>query len=98
MLNKTNYQHALIAVLIQIALGPIMGWWQAGALAVAIFWAREYAQAEYKCRARTGMTLTALWPWHVLKAEYWSRDAMWDWVLPGVCCAGMAAGMGFLAA
>ena len=34
-MNRTNWQHALIAVLIRLALGWVMGWWQAGALAVA---------------------------------------------------------------
>lgn len=89
-MNKTQWQHALIAVIIQLATGWFMGWWQAGALAVAVFWAREYAQVEYRIRERTGRSLTAMWPWHVLRPEWWTKDGVLDWVIAAVCCAAVA--------
>jgi len=45
MFNRTHLEHTVIALVIQ------------GALATAVFFAREYAQVEYRIRARTGRTL-----------------------------------------
>jgi len=110
MLNKTNWQHALLAVLIQLATALICAWLlpmtgitltplnvgllAGGLLAVGIFFAREYAQVEYRIRSRTGRSLTALWPWHVLQPRWWTRDGVWDWLL----CAAACGVVGWLAA
>lgn len=81
-MNRTNHEHGVIALVIQLALGWWIGWEVAGAVVVAIFFGREYGQAEYKCRARTGLTLTQLMPWHVLKREYWTKDGIFDFITP----------------
>lgn len=89
-MNKTNFEHGFIAVIIQIPLAFLIGWWAAGAVAVAVFVGREYGQVEYKVRARTGRSLTDMMPWHVLNAKYWSLDAVLDMVVPVVMCSSVA--------
>tara|TARA_R110001583_G_scaffold34551_1_gene115847 strand:- start:208 stop:510 length:303 start_codon:yes stop_codon:yes gene_type:complete len=89
-MNITQLQHVIIALVIQLALGLLMGWWQAGALATAVFFAREYAQVEYRIRSKTGLSLTDMMPWHVLQPRWWTLDGLLDWITPAVCCAAVA--------
>jgi hypothetical protein len=93
--NVTNWEHAFYAMCIQLLLWAFIGPWCAGLLAVSVFAAREYAQVEYKIRAATGLTLTELQPWHVLRKQWWSKDAILDIVIPAICVFALA-GVGSL--
>lgn len=90
MINKTNIEHGVIAVIIQLSLACWMGLEHAGIVAVAAFAAREYAQAEHKARAKTGRTLTDMMPWHLFNREYWSLDALMDVVVPAIAVSAAA--------
>lgn len=95
-LNVTNFEHAIFAMLLQVALSFVMDVAAAGAVAVAVFFGREYAQVEYSIRAQTGRSLTAMMPWHVLKPRLWSVDAVMDVMLPAIGCATIAIMLGDL--
>ncbi len=48
-MDTTPYQHAAIAVAIQVLLGTLTGdWLMGGCLAAGLFIGREHTQAEYR--------------------------------------------------
>lgn len=81
-MNRTNVEHAVFAVGLQILLWPVCGLAIGGIIASSLFFGREYAQVEYKVRSRTGRSLTDMMPWHVLKPSLWSKDAVLDTLFP----------------
>ena len=90
-MNRTNFDHAVIAVIIQFALWPILGLYSSGIFAVAVFIGREYAQVEYKVRDDTGISLTNMMPWHIMKMKYFTLDGFLDWFIPAIFCFCIAA-------
>ncbi|MDQ7735517.1 hypothetical protein QT231_22690 [Halomonas sp. SpR1] len=74
-MNKSQLEHALIAVLIQIALFPFMGMWIAGSVAVALFLGREIAQNEYRVAHRRG------WTWGQVPPVNWYEGAWRGWTI-----------------
>lgn len=93
-MNRTQFEHAFFAVLIQCLFAPLVGLAAGGMIAVFGIFMREYAQVEYQIREKTGMSLTQLMPWHVLKPGLWSLDAMLDWIVPAVFCLWVVAFFG----
>ena len=89
-LNRTHAEHAVFAALIQLALAPIMGPVNAGIAATLVFFAREYAQVEYKMRDYDGASIARLMPWDVLRSRHWSADGVLDFLVPAVTCAFVA--------
>ena len=86
-MNQSNWVHAGFALLMQIALAPLLGLDAATAVAVTFFAAREYAQAEYRVQRHTGQSVKGMMPWHVLKWRYWNHvDSQLDWLIPAVVC------------
>lgn len=85
-MNRTQFEHAFFALLIQLALSPVVGMDGGGVAAVFGMFMREFAQVEYQLRAKSGMTLTQIMPWHVLKPRLWSLDGMLDWLVPALFC------------
>lgn len=88
-MNKTQLEHALIALLIQLALWPFMGLWLAGALACALFLGRELAQNEYRLANRRGWLWGDTLPvrWHEGLWRGWTLDSVLDIAAPVVACA-----------
>ncbi len=88
-MNQTNFEHMAFGLIMQFIVGFILlaagigyGWafTVGGCIASAFFFAREYAQVEYKIRARSGKTLTDLMPWDVLQPDEWTKDGVIDFV------------------
>ena len=89
-MNWTNFEHALYALAVQLITFYFVGWWVGAYLGVMFLAGREYAQVEYKVRSRTGMTLTQMQPWHLIKREYWSLDTILDIVIPAIIVSSVA--------
>lgn len=81
--------HVLVAVVLQILLGPVLGWWPAGALAAWGFFMREVAQAEQRWIEAYGAGVRAnLGRWTVFTdARAWTLKGVTDFVYPALVCA-----------
>lgn len=93
-MNRTNFEHAAYAMLIQAAIGLITGDWFAGAcFSVAFFLGREHAQAEERyIKANGGVRANAKWPeFGALQPKLWNIDSVLDFVAPAVCVVLMAS-------
>ncbi|WP_447902765.1 hypothetical protein [Pseudomonas serbica] len=96
-MNRTNFEHALCAVLIMAALwlavfllGVPSGQWVGAAAGIAFFAGREFTQAQRTIAKAGGVTLTDL-PWHrALDLSRWSLDALLDLLFPVVSCLALA--------
>lgn len=104
-MNPTNWQHALIAAGMMLALGLVLtllsapGAWLIGfAVAVTWFIARECTQHEYKIATqrgwRWGRNLPVRW-WEGV-AKGWSRDSLLDWLTPLLACLLLLIVIGWL--
>ncbi len=96
-MNRTNLEHALIAVLIMAGLwlvfallGVPSGQWVGAAAGIAFFAGREFTQAQRTIAKAQGVTLTDL-PWYwALDLRTWSLDAFLDLLFPVVSCLALA--------
>lgn len=87
-MNKTNFYHAIYALVFQAIIGFLTGNWWAGAAAGAFFFiGREHTQAEYRWIKEFGGGKRANLPEfggldpRVWRGEY---DAIFDWLVPCV--------------
>ncbi|RTR01930.1 hypothetical protein [Halomonas nitroreducens] len=85
-MNRTHLEHTVIALVIQLALWPLLGPWGAGFTACAVFLGREIAQHEAKGGGAKAV------PWYYGAIRHWSRDSILDVVLPAAVCAALALG------
>ncbi|WP_422156417.1 hypothetical protein KV699_07255 [Vreelandella titanicae] len=87
-MNKTQLEHALIALLIQLALWPFVGMWIAGAIAVTLFLGREISQNEYRLAKNREWQWGEVLPvgWHEGLWRGWTKDAVFDVMAPLVAC------------
>jgi len=87
-MNRSNFEHAGFALLMQGAVWLLTGNLLAGALlAIGFFWGREHSQAEYKAIATDFGGKRANMPWYAgFKLKYWSTDAKMDLLFPLVSC------------
>lgn len=94
-MNRTHLEHTIIALVIQLALWPVLGPWGAGATACALFLGREIAQHEYKLALARGWEWGQRKPvaWHEGLTSGWSKDSLFDTGLPALAC-GLAALIG----
>lgn len=77
-MNKSNFDHAFYAVLLQLLVFFTTGSMLAGACTgVAFFVGREHAQYEYKIG-----NPSLLKPWEGFKFWNWSTDSILDVVFP----------------
>lgn len=79
------FQHALMAVIAQAAIGFTTGaWWTAAIGASAFFIGREITQAEYRWIEHHGGGLRANMPWWgPFDLRVWSKLDQWiDWIGP----------------
>lgn len=78
-MNRTNFEHAGYAVLMQLVIGLITGDWFAGAcFGIAFFLGREHAQAQDKL----GYTLKS--NFQAFDVRKWSLNAQLDLLFPVV--------------
>jgi hypothetical protein len=88
-MNETNFEHAISALLLQMALGLLTGNWWIGAAAGAFFFlGREHAQFERKLVA--GGSVLALNPFAGFQAWKWSLDSQLDLLFPVVATLAVA--------
>ena len=69
-----EFQHTLIALTVQAAIGLATGnWWAGAALMSGVLMGREHAQAEYKWIEHYGQGRRANLPWWG-----WADPRVWD--------------------
>jgi len=95
IIYRTALEHALIAVVIQVALAPFTDVMAAGVIAMAIFLGREIAQHEYKIAVQRGWR----WgqgakpvKWYDGIIGGWSKDSLLDLIFPLIAVSAVATG------
>ena len=85
------FEHAVVALLIQIAVGlSTRNWWAGAALACGYFIGREFAQAEYRWIEQFGHGLRGSMPWwRAFDTRVWPKLDQWA-DLFGPLCATLA--------
>jgi hypothetical protein len=84
--RKSKMYHIPIAILIQLLIAPVFGWWVGAAAGAFYFIGREYAQAEYRLiehhygGKRANMPTLA----PLREARAWNTKATLDWLLPTI--------------
>lgn len=93
-MGRTHFEHAAVALAIQIALSLITGSVWIGAAAGSFFFiGREHDQAEYRwikqfgAGKRSNLPLFGGLDYRVWRGEY---DAWLDWLVPALACVGLA--------
>lgn len=77
-MNRTNFEHLFVALLIQLIGWILFGDWIIGAVfASGIFIGREHAQREYKIGDPSKLI-----GYEALDFWNWSRDALLDLLFP----------------
>lgn len=93
-MNRTNFEHTIIALVMQAILGLLTGnWWIGAAFGAAFFLGREHAQAEERYIEANGGSRyhTPVAPeWAVFNLRWWDRDALLDWITPTVAVVAVA--------
>jgi len=81
-MNKTNFEHALYALLMQLSIAiPTGNWWAGAAFGSAFFLGREHAQAQ---RTYNLGDIAAF------DIRIWSLDSQLDLAFPVCACVGLA--------
>ena len=79
-MNRSNLEHLIVALLIQVLTGLFSGEWVLGAIAASfLFLGREHAQREYKIGDPSKLI-----GYEALDFWRWSRDGLLDLLVP-VC-------------
>ena len=88
-MNRTNFEHAAIALGLMGLIGlPTGAWAWAAAMPIAIFISREHAQYERKRKDAGEFNLLASFAfWR------WGLDSTLDWLSPTVACLGAAVAL-----
>ena len=85
-MNRTNFEHAAYALIIQLIIGLLTNnWWAGAAAGMAFFIGREHAQREYQIG-----NPSTLKPWQGFDLWRWSKDALLDLLLPVVAVTALA--------
>lgn len=85
-MNKTNFEHLGIALVLQVVLGLLTGnWWIGAAFSIGIFCGREHAQREYKIGDPSKLV-----GYEALDFWSWSLDSKLDLLLPVIACGSVA--------
>jgi hypothetical protein len=80
--NRTNFEHAFFAALMQIVIGLVFGNWFAGAcFGIAFFLGREHAQYQDTIgyTIKSSFQAFAFWKWKL--------DAQLDLLFPIIACS-----------
>jgi hypothetical protein len=87
MINRTNFEHTVIALIFMAIIGFLSGEWNwAAVVPIAIFVSREHAQYERKRKDSGEYNLLASFAFWK-----WGLDSTLDWVMPTVSCLGVYA-------
>ena len=87
------FEHALVALIVQVAVGlTTRNWWAGALLACGYFIGRELAQAEYRWIEQFGAGLRANAPWWAaFDSRVWTRaDQFADVIGPIVATGALA--------
>ena len=87
-MNRTNFEHAGYALLMQLPFGLAGYWWVGAALASGFFLGREHAQIQHAL----GYTLKSTFK--AFDIRKWSLDAKLDLLFPVVAVLIVAGVMG----
>jgi hypothetical protein len=88
-MNRTNWEHAFYALLMQLPFGLLGHWWMGAVFGIAFFLGREHAQYEKKLKqngAFNGFT-----PFAAFAIWRWSLDAQLDLACPVVAVVVVAS-------
>lgn len=88
---KTATSHAFVAVAVQAAVAPWLGWIAGGVAGVMFYLGREIAQHEYK----GGSWEKDLPPWYGL-VHHWGLDSVLDLFAPAVAVSAVAGTVHYL--
>jgi hypothetical protein len=81
MMNRTNFEHAFFAALMQVFIGLVFGdWFAGGCFGIAFFLGREHAQYQHKLGYTLKKTFLAF------DVRKWSLDAQLDLLFPTITC------------
>ena len=84
-MNKSNLEHAMMAAVLQLALGLATGNWFYGiALAAGLFWGREHAQKQDNIADARGVKVKDLEWYEGANMKEWSQDSVMDFATPVV--------------
>ena len=85
-MNRTNFEHAVYALAMQIVIGLLtQNWWAGAAFGSAFFIGREHAQREYQIG-----NPSKLKPWQGFDIWRWSLDAQLDAAFPIIATTALA--------
>ena len=84
-MNKSNFVHALMAVVLQCVIALITGnWWYGVFLSAGLFWGREHDQKQHNIAEATGRKVKDLEWYEGANMTQWSKDSVLDFVSPVV--------------
>lgn len=84
-MNKSNFVHAAIALVLQAAILIItLNPWYGFALAAGIFWSREHDQKQHNIAKQKKCTLKDLEWYEGGDMTKWSKDSLLDFFVPFV--------------
>ena len=84
-MNKSHFEHALIAVILQVIFGLLTSNWFYGVfLAFGMFWSREHTSKQHDIAERDNVKLKELKPWEGTNIFVWSEDSRLDFIVPFV--------------
>ena len=85
-MNRTNLEHAVYALAMQIVIGLLtQNWWAGAAAGMAFFIGREHAQREYQIG-----NPSKLKPWQGFDIWRWSLDSKLDALFPIIATTALA--------
>lgn len=85
-MNRTNFEHAVYALIIQLIIGLLTNnWWAGMAAGSALFIGREHAQREFEISKPH-----LLKPWEGFDVWRWSLDAKLDALFPIIATTALA--------
>lgn len=94
-MNRTHWEHAGYALLMQVVVGLLFGeWWAGAALGAGFFLGREHSQAEY--RITRGGPVSGLHPLAGFRFWEWNLDSKLDFLFPLVAVVMVAGVMTWL--
>lgn len=76
-MNRTNFEHAGYALLMQLPFGLLGYWWVGAALAIGFFFGREHSQREEIISDDERRN-----PFPAFKVWEWSTDSQLDLLFP----------------
>lgn len=82
-MNKSNFVHAAIALVLQAAIFILtLNPWYGFALATGIFWSREHDQKQHNIAKQKKCTLNELQWYEGGDMTKWSKDSLLDFFTP----------------